>query len=60
METGDMVTIGYVAEELNVSTQAIRNWGSRGILVPDYISKGGTRHYKLETIEAFKERELKR
>lgn len=52
----NMVGVNYVAEELRVSHQTIHNWAKRGILVPDYVSTKGTRYYKLETINAFKEK----
>ena len=51
----DYIKIGDVANELLVHPQTLRNYDFRGILKPDLVTNGGTRYYKRETVDRFKE-----
>lgn len=45
--------IGEAAEMIGVSTQTLRNYQRRGLLVPELVFDSGHRKYSVEQIEAF-------
>jgi len=47
-----LLTIGKVADILNVSEETLRNWHKDGFLVP-VVTKGGHRRWKQSSIENF-------
>lgn len=51
--------IGEVAEMLGISTQTLRNYQRKGILVPELVFDSGHRKYSLEQVERFIQNELK-
>ena len=44
------ISIGKVSSILGVSVSTLRRWDEAGYLVPAYITRGGHRRYKLDTI----------
>lgn len=51
--------IGEVAQMLGISTQTLRNYQKRGLLVPEIIFDSGHRKYSVEQVENFIKEELK-
>ena len=45
-EKRDLLTIGALAEKIDVSTRTIKHWEEKEIIEPDLRSKGGFRLYK--------------
>lgn len=45
--------IGEVAQLLGVSTQTLRNYQRRGILVPEIVFDSGHRKYSVEQVDNF-------
>ena len=45
--------IGEVAEMTGVSTQTLRNYQRKGILVPEIVFDSGHRKYSVEQVEKF-------
>lgn len=52
--TKELLTTGYVANYLGTTAQTIRNWDYQGLLVPSFITQGGTRYYEEQLVKAFK------
>lgn len=50
--------IGEVAQMLGISTQTLRNYQRRGLLVPEIIFDSGHRKYSVEQVENFIKKEL--
>lgn len=46
-----MLKIKDKAEELGVSIATLRRWHKKGLLYPDFITYGGHRRYKKQTIQ---------
>lgn len=45
--------IGTLAELAGISVQTARVYQANGLIAPDWVSPGGTRYYKMETINKF-------
>ena len=53
-EYKNYVPIGKAAEILGVSIQTLRLWDAQDKLKPDFVSKGKTRRYSMETLNLIK------
>lgn len=53
MEVKKHIKIGEAAEMIGCSTQTLRNYERKGILVPDTVFETGHRRYTVEQIETF-------
>ena len=52
-EVKQYLKIGEVAEMTGVSTQTLRNYQRKGILVPEIVFDSGHRKYSVEQVEKF-------
>jgi DNA-binding transcriptional MerR regulator len=51
--SADLLTTGDVARRAGVSSQAVKRWARRGVLLPEGRTEGGIRLYRREDVEAF-------
>ncbi len=51
---GEFYSVNEVSVILGYSYNTIKNWISKGLLVPDRISPSGRKQFKKETVEKFK------
>jgi DNA-binding transcriptional MerR regulator len=50
-----LIKTGEAARLLGVSTQTLRAWHRKGILVPDFLPESGTRMYSIRQINSILE-----
>lgn len=53
MEDKKYLKVGEVARMLGVSTQTVRSYHRKGILVPEIVFDSGHRKYSVEQVEKF-------